>query len=110
MAVTLDTPLTRFPGVGEVRAQKLEKLGLSTAADLLAYYPRDYDDRRQMYIIREAPLEGRVCVTAMAAEHPRLARIRKGLELVQLKVVDHTGALHLTFFNQGYVQKALRAG
>ena len=110
MAVTLDTPLTRFPGVGEVRAQKLEKLGLSTAADLLAYYPRDYEDRRQMYTIREAPLEGRVCVTAMAAEHPRLARIRKGLELVQLKVVDHTGALHLTFFNQGYVQKALRAG
>ena len=33
MAVTLDTPLTRFPGVGEVRAQKLEKLGLSTAAE-----------------------------------------------------------------------------
>ena len=110
MAVTLDTPLFQFPGVGEVRAQKLEKLGLSTAADLLAYYPRDYEDRRQMYTIREAPLEGRVCVTAMAAEHPRLARIRKGLELVQLKVVDHTGALHLTFFNQGYVQKALRAG
>lgn len=46
----------------------------------------------------------------MAAEHPRLARIRKGLELVQLKVVDHTGALHLTFFNQSYVEKALRAG
>lgn len=34
----------------------------------------------------------------------------RGLELVQLKVVDHTGALHLTFFNQGYVEKALRAG
>ena len=110
MAVTLGTPLTQFPGVGEVRAKKLEKLGLSTAADLLAYYPRDYEDRRQMYTIRDAPLEGRVCITAMAAEHPRLARIRKGLELVQLKVVDHTGALHLTFFNQGYVEKALRAG
>jgi len=110
MAVTPNTPLTQFPGVGEVRAKKLEKLGLSTAADLLAYYPRDYEDRRQMYTIRDAPLEGRVCITAMAAEHPRLARIRKGLELVQLKVVDHTGTLHLTFFNQGYVEKALRAG
>ncbi|MCF2661945.1 ATP-dependent DNA helicase RecG [Pseudoflavonifractor phocaeensis] len=110
MAVTLGTPMTQFSGVGEVRAKKLEKLGLSTAADLLAYYPRDYEDRRQMYTIRDAPLEGRVCITAMAAEHPRLARIRKGLELVQLKVVDHTGALHLTFFNQGYVEKALRAG
>ncbi|MDY3906698.1 MAG: ATP-dependent DNA helicase RecG [Lawsonibacter sp.] len=110
MTVTPDTPLTEFPGVGEVRAKKLDKLGLSTAADLLTYYPRDYEDRRQMYTVRDAPLEGRVCVAAMAAEHPRKARIRKGLELVQLKVVDHTGALHLTFFNQGYVEKALRAG
>ena len=101
MTVTPDTPLTEFPGVGDVRAKKLDKLGLSTAADLLTYYPRDYEDRRQMYTVRDVPLEGRVCVAAMAAEHPRKARIRKGLELVQLKVVDHTGALHLTFFNQG---------
>jgi len=46
----------------------------------------------------------------MAAEHPRRSRIRKGLELVQVKVVDHTGALHLTFFNQGYVERAIKAG
>ena len=110
MAVTLDTPVTQLPGVGDARAKKLDKLGLRTAGDLLSYYPRDYEDRRQVYTVRDAPLDGRVCVCAMAAEHPRLARIRKGLELVQLKVVDHTGALHLTFFNQSYVEKALRAG
>ena len=81
-----------------------------TAGDLLAWYPRDYEDRRKIYAVAEAPLEGRVCVAAMAAEHPRLSRIRKGLELVQVKVVDHTGALHLTFFNQGYVERAIRAG
>ena len=108
--MTLDTPVTDFPGVGEARAKKLEKLGLATAADLLAWYPRDYEDRRRIYAIRDAPLEGRVCVSAMAAEHPRLARVRKGLELVQVKVADHTGALHLTFFNQSYVERAIKAG
>ncbi len=110
MAVTLDTPVIQLPGVGEVRAKKLEKLGLATAGDLLTYYPRDYEDRRQVYTVRDAPLGQRVCITAMAAEHPHLARIRKGLELVQIKVVDHTGALHITFFNQSYVERALRAG
>ena len=110
MDVQLDTPLTQFPGVGEARARLLDKLGLRTAGNLLSYYPRDYEDRRTVYTVREAPLEGRVCVRAMAAEHPRRARIRRGLELVQLKAVDQTGVLHLTFFNQGYVEKALRAG
>ena len=110
MAVTLDTPVTALAGVGEQRARKLAKLGLERAADLLEHYPRDYEDRRQEYPIRQAPLGPRVCVRAMAAEHPRRARIRAGLELVQVKVVDQTGALHLTFFNQGYVERAIRAG
>ena len=37
MVVKPDTPLTQFPGVGEVRAKKLSHLGLNTAgpADLL---------------------------------------------------------------------------
>ena len=63
-----------------------------------------------MYSIRSAPLGQKVCISAMAAEHPRLSRIRKGLDLVKLKVVDQAGALHITFFNQGYVERALRAG
>ena len=41
MDVQLDTPLTQFPGVGEARARRLDKLGLRTAGDLLTYYPRD---------------------------------------------------------------------
>ena len=110
MEITLNTPLTDFPGVGEVRAKKLEKLGLVRCADLISYFPRDYEDRRQVYSIRSAPLGQKVCISAMAAEHPRLSRIRKGLELVKLKVVDQAGALHITFFNQSYVERALRAG
>ena len=110
MEITLNTPLTDFPGVGEVRAKKLEKLGLVRCADLISYFPRDYEDRRQAYSIRSAPLGQKVCISAMAAEHPRLSRIRKGLELVKLKVVDQAGALHITFFNQSYVERALRAG
>ena len=110
MPVTHGTPLTDFPGVGEARAKKLEKLGLTTAGDLLAWYPRDYEDRRKVYAIAQAPLEGRVCIAAMAAEHPRLSRVRKGLELVQVKVVDDTGALHLTFFKQSYLERAIQAG
>ena len=104
MVVKPDTPLTQFPGVGEVRAKKLSHLGLNTAGDLLTYYPRDYEDRRQVYAIRQAPEGVRVCVRAMVAQHPRLARIRKGLDLVQVPVVDQGGTLHLTFFNQSYVE------
>ena len=110
MEITLDTPLTDFPGVGPARAARLEKLGLVRARDLMTYFPRDYEDRRKIWSIRSAPLGMKVCIQAMAAEHPRLSRIRKGMELVKVKVVDHAGALHITFFNQSYVERAIRAG
>ncbi len=110
MTVTLDTPLTRFPGVGKTRGEKLAKLGLLRAEDLVTYYPRGYEDRRQHYTIQGAPLGVRICITALVAQRPRFSRIRKGLELVQLKAADETGVLHLTFFNQSYVEKALQVG
>lgn len=91
MTITLDTPVTDFPGVGPARAKKLEKLGILRAADLLTYYPRDYEDRRRIWSIRAAPLGEKVCVSALAAERPVLSYIRKGMELVKLRVVDNSG-------------------
>ena len=96
----LDTPVTQFPGIGPARGEKLEKLGIRTAKDLVAAFPRDYEDRRTCWGILNAPLGEKVCVGAMAAEHPRLSRVRKGMDLVKLRAVDGSGTLHITFFNQ----------
>ena len=106
----LNTPLTALPGVGPARARSLEKLGFRTVGDLLGYYPRDYEDRTKRYAIAQAPADTPVCVSAMVAETPRLSRIRKGLELTRVKVVDSSAAMTLTFFNQSYVRDALVPG
>ena len=106
----LNTPITDFPGIGPARAQKLEKLGVRTAGDLLNLFPRDYEDRREYHTIRSAPLGRKVCIRAMAAERPHLSRIRKGMELVKFRAVDESGTLYLTFFNQSYLERLVRAG
>ena len=41
MAITLDTPLDQFPGVGEARAKKLEKLGYSDSVQNAKDHLRD---------------------------------------------------------------------
>ena len=110
MEIRLTSPVTDFPGIGDVRGSKLAKLGLGTAGDLLGYFPRDYEDRRRLCTVQDAPTEGKVCIEAIVTERPRLSRIRKGLDLVQVKAADHTGVLHLTFFNQPYVEKNLKPG
>ena len=51
MPLELNTALRELPGVGQARAKALAKLGLETAGDLLAWYPRGYEDRRQFAAI-----------------------------------------------------------
>ena len=104
------TALTELPGIGPARAKKLEKLGLRTLGDLLGHFPQRYEDRRELYAIQRAPEGESCCVCAMVAETPTLSRIRKGMELVKVKAVDHTGTLYLTFFNQSYLKHALKPG
>ena len=51
-----------------------------------------------------------MCLELLVAEPPRLSRIRKGLELVKARLVDDTGSVSATFFNQSYMKDALRTG
>ena len=110
MSLELNTALVELPGVGQARGKALARLGLETAGDLLAYYPRSYEDRRAFSTIAAAPADLPVCLEVMAAEEPRLSRIRKGLELVKVRLVDGSGSLTATFFNQAYMKNALRRG
>ena len=110
MALRLADRLDTLPGIGPARARGLEKLGLVTVEDLLRCYPRSYEDRRKFSTVAAAPVDISVCLELLVAEPPRLSRIRKGLELVKARLVDDTGSLTATFFNQTYMKDALRPG
>ena len=108
--ITLHTPLTEFHGVGPTRAAALAKLGLHTTADLLAYFPRDYEDRTLRESIAVLPPDAPAAVSALIAEPLRTSYLRPGMEVTKGRAVDHTGQLDLTFFNQSYVRRALHPG
>ena len=110
MDISLKTAVTEYPGVGPARGRALQKLGLNTAEDLLRFFPRGYEDRREVCSIDQALPGAPVCVEATVASPPRLSYIRKGLDLVKARAVDGLSAMDLTFFNQLYVKDTLKAG
>ncbi|MGM9614502.1 MAG: ATP-dependent DNA helicase RecG [Oscillospiraceae bacterium] len=106
----LNDDIRYMKGIGEKRAKALERLGIRTYRDMLSYFPRAYEDRRQSYPIAEAPLDQPVCVKAMVASPPVASFVRRGMELLKLRAVDETGTLDITYFNQNYLKSALHPG
>jgi len=107
---TLDTSIRYIKGVGETREKLMIKLGISTLRDLVGFFPRAYQDRTIIKSISEVVIGETVCVRGMAAEKPKLSHIRKGLDLIKLRIVDEKASLEITFFNQPFVKEAIKQG
>ncbi len=110
MARALDTALSDLPGIGPARAAALAKLGLHRAADLLRYFPRDYEDRRIAPSALANGPDALVCFHAVVTEGFRVQQLPRGLSLCKGMISDGQIAIEVTFFRQSYLAERLRAG
>lgn len=104
------TSIKTLSGVGEARARAFERLGVTDLGGLVSFFPRAYEDRTDIKPIAMLMEGDSVCIRGTVATEPVLSRVRGHLELVKFRVVDDSGALDVTYFNQTYVKTQLRRG
>lgn len=102
------TSLVELKGVGKVLAERLAAAGLATAADLIAYYPRRYDDYSHVITIGQLR-PGLVTLKAHFSEIKQ-RRVRRGLHITEAVANDETGRVKVIWFNQPYRAQGLEAG
>ena len=98
-AEQLATPVQFVPGVAPNRAELLVRLGINTAADLLFFFPRDYQDltdRREIADLEEGKLQS-VCGVV---EDIDLRSTDSGGSLLGVLVRCGAGHLRAVWFNQ----------
>ncbi len=108
--IDLTTDIRYLRGVGETKAKALSRLGITNVGELLTHLPRSYEDRTRICTIAEVQPDETVCIAAMVAEEPRFSYVRKGMELLKLRIVDGAAAMDVTFFNQSYLRNTLHRG
>ena len=106
----LSSDIRFLKGIGQQRANALAKLGISTLRDLICYFPRTYEDRTKTVPIAALQSGESACIRAIVANEPTLSRVRRGMELVKLRIVDDSGSIDVTYFNQNYVREQLKKG
>ena len=97
-------------GVGPRRAALFDKLGIRTIEDALWFLPWRYEDRSRIVPIAHLVPGGKATI-AGTIHHPQLRRThRRNLTLLTMKIRDDTAAAEVVFFNQPYLETALKHG
>ncbi len=108
MTPDLDTPVQYLKGVGPSLAKLFSKLGVSTVRDLLFYFPRDWEDRRNIQPVSKLSA-GEDCLVKGIIKSVRAERTGRGFNLVKAVISDVSGSVLATWFNQPFVEKALNS-
>lgn len=96
--------------IGEKKAKAFNKLGVFTAGDLVALYPRRYEDKSVIKKAADAE-DGEVCALVLRIDTKPEARMsRSGLHYITFIASDDSGSVSLTFFNQRWLEKSLVQG
>jgi ATP-dependent DNA helicase RecG len=104
----LHSKAASIKGIGPKKSVSLNKLNIETLEDFLFYYPRDYEDRRDLRKISSlqdgdlAFVKGKlILIVKGKVRFPRK-------QTLKLLVQDETGTMEVVFFHAGYLEKTLK--
>lgn len=103
------TPLRELKGVGEKIEKLFQKIGITTAEELLRYYPRTYDIYEEPVEIASAEEDKTVSIRATIATGIYINQIRN-LQVLTTTVADASGRLPVAWFNAPYLRGTLKKG
>lgn len=107
--LSLDDPVRFLKGVGPRRAKLLKRLGVESVGDLLRFYPRRYEDRRNLKALSEVAPSEKVVVQVQVIGKP-FTEERKHLLITKVPVSDGTGRAFLVWFNQPFMERKFHIG
>src|SRR5215210_2095243 len=108
-AVRLDTPVKFLKGVGDRRAEALDRLGIRTARDLLWHLPHRYVDASTVTPLAGAALGHEVSCVGRAVAKGVLPT-RRGLRIFHAVLRDDSGVLECVWPGQPFLDRTIVVG
>ena len=110
MDAFLSAPITTLSGVGTARRVAYEKLGIETVQDLLYHFPRAFEHRGDVRLLKQTVAGEKCSVILTVSVEPRISRIRRGMNILKFRAFDDSGVCEITFFNQDYLRTSFPIG
>ncbi|MBR5779219.1 MAG: ATP-dependent DNA helicase RecG [Clostridia bacterium] len=108
--LTAQTDIKFIKGIGEARGEAFFRLGVENASDLLAFYPRAYEERGNVRRISDT-IDGELCAIEITVrETSKVKMLRKGFSVFRTVVEDDSNVMEFVFFNMPFMAKSLTSG
>ena len=103
----IETPISTLSGIGPAKARLFANIGIYTIADLLSYYPKDWEDRTQPVPLSQFR-EKKVHTIAQVIGHSWFGYGR--MKTLKIAIADASGRGELVAFNRPFLEKSLPVG
>ena len=103
----IETPVSTLSGIGPAKARLFANLGIYTIADLLGYYPKDWEDRTQRVSLSQFR-DRKVHTIAQVTGHSWFGYGKT--KTLKIAIADATGRAELVAFNRPFLEKSLPVG
>ncbi len=106
----LSSDIKYIKGVGQARAGLLAKMGIFTIEDMLYFFPRYVEDRRQstdLYIIQSGE---NICISATVCSLVAEQRTKGKMKVYKMLIKTDREMLEAVWFNNEYVKKYFQIG
>ena len=105
-----EIPVSSLSGVGKVKAQAYANAGVFSLYDLLYYFPRAYEDRTDIKLLRDTAPDAKSALILTVATEPKIHNIKRGMSLLKFRAFDDEDACEITYFNQNYLKEKFHVG
>lgn len=100
--------ITTISGIGPAAAKLFAKLNIFTVADLLSFYPKNYEDRTKRISIDNFQFSSKVHTIAQVIAHEWFGYGK--MKTLKIIVSDGTASASLIAFNRQFLQNSLPVG
>ncbi len=98
-------------GVGPKYEKCFNQNGIYTVGDLIYHLPRAYQNRGNICLISDTPFDfsPHSYILTVGSE-PKIAMVRRGMNILKFKAFDESGSVQITYFNQNYLKDVFKLG
>jgi ATP-dependent DNA helicase RecG len=104
----LNTPIEKLFQIGPTYVQRLHKVGIKTAEDMLFYFPFRYDDFSGVKKIGDIEVDETVSIVGKIIDIRNIKTRKKRMNLTEALIEDDSGMIKAIWFNQPFLTRNLR--